>query len=361
MKKLIVVAIVFIFSMNFSFVFPQKNYDELPPSFSWRDINGVDFTTPIRNQEPCPSCEAYALIAAVETLVQYKVGYPFGCDLSEMHLFFCSGGTCRWGVNVTHAANYLVNYGVPDEGCFPEMHRKYDMPCNYTLKGWENRSVKIKEWGWVNNDMDDIKKALIEHGPLVVCIFVWNDFMHYHGGIYRHRWGRLVGGHLITIVGYNDSQQCWICKNSWGTNWGENGWVRIAYNANMFIKHCYGGTGVLYVDGVYGNLMPDVPKVYIEEPRRYHTYFMGYEFPSIFGRVIFENGVPRIIGWTNVKVNTSNTAKVEFYLDGKLMSVDSQPPFQWKMNAGFGLHEIKVIAYAPNGNESMAGIDTFVI
>ena len=66
----------------------------LPTQFSWQDIDGIDFTTPIRDQSPYPSCETFAITAALETMVQYKVGFPFGCDLSETHLFF-SGGACN--------------------------------------------------------------------------------------------------------------------------------------------------------------------------------------------------------------------------------------------------------------------------
>jgi len=333
----------------------------IPKKFSWRDINGTDFTTPVKNQEPCPSCEAYALCSALETMVQYKVGYNFGCDLSEAHLFFCSGGTCKWGVNVSHAADYLVKYGVPDEGCFPDPQRKTDADCNMTLPDWQNRTVKIKEWGWVENDMDSIKRALIEHGPLVICIFIWNDFMHYHGGIYKHRWGRLVGGHLVTLFGYDDEQQYWLVKNSWGTNWGEDGWFRMAYDANMLIPGCYGGTGILYMDGVYGNLMPDVPKVYIEEPRRYHAYIMGKEMPTILGRAIFEVGIPRIFGYTTVKVNATNTEKVEFYVDSELQYIDNEVPFSWDMHSSPGLHTIEVYAYNNMGKVSKDIVDVFVI
>ena len=359
MKKFIIICIFLLL------IFPvikggnSENIVNLPEKFSWRDINGIDYTTPAKNQEPCPSCEAYALVAVLETLVQYKVGYPFGCDLSEGHLFFCSGGTCRWGVNVTHAADYLIKYGVPDEGCFPDPHRKFDTPSNYTLSGWENRTVKIKEWGWVENDEYEIKKALVEHGPLVICIWIWKDFMHYHGGIYKHKWGRLEGGHLVTIVGYDDSQKCWICKNSWGTNWGEGGWFRMAYDEEVFIPHCYGGTGILYIEGVYGNFMPDVPKVYIEEPRRYHTYLLGHELPSLFGRLFVQVGIPRIIGWTNVKINATNANKVEFYVDGELKYIDNDAPFSWRINAPTGFHTIEVYAYNEGGNVSKDMIDVF--
>ena len=355
-KFIIAIAIILLASPNFH---TSHGKSPLPSHFCWCNIDGVDYTTPAKSQEPCPSCEAYALVAALETLVQYKVGYPFGCDLSELHLFFCSGGTCKWGVDIKKAAQYLVDHGVPDEGCFPELHRKRDMPCDLTLPDWQKRSVRIKEWGWVENSDEAIKKALIEHGPLAACIYVWKDFYYYHGGIYRHRWGRLVGGHVIAIMGYNDTGGYWICKNSWGRNWGEDGWFRVAYDANIFIKRCYGGTGILYIDGVYGNLMPDVPKVYIVSPKRYHTYVLGREIPSLLGRIFIQNGVPRIIGSMPVIINASNTVKVEFYIDGKLAALDTQPPFEQYINAPFGKHELKVIAYASNGNISWAGIDFF--
>ncbi len=358
MKKFIAIAVVAMLSVAIT---PSMGVNHLPPKFSWRDVDGIDYTTPVKDQEPCPSCEAYALVAAVETLIQYEVGHPFGCDLSEMHLFFCSGGTCKWGVDVKDAAQYLVEYGTPDEGCCPDMHRTYDMPCNFTLPGWESRAVKIKEWGWVENNEESIKEALIKHGPLVACISVYEDFMHYHGGIYRHRWGKRVGGHLITIVGYDDEQQCWICKNSWGTGWGEEGWFRVAYDSDVLMKRCYGGTGVLYVDGVYGNFMPDVPRVYIDEPRRYHTYIFNMEFPSLFDMAFFHDGTPLIIGGLDIELSTNNTERVEFYLDGKLMHEDDSSPYTWHAAASYGLHEIRVMAYSASGNASMAGIDAFFI
>ena len=88
------------------------HFNDLPESFSWRDKDGVDYTTSVKNQEPCAACESFAMVSIIETLVQYKVGYPFDCDLSEAHLFFYSGGTTEWGVNVTDAANYLIDHGV---------------------------------------------------------------------------------------------------------------------------------------------------------------------------------------------------------------------------------------------------------
>ena len=339
-----------------------------PSSFSWCDINGVDYSTPIKNQAPCPTCEAYAVVAALETLVQYQVGYPFGCDLSEIHLFFCSGGDANWGVNVQNCANYLVDYGVPDEGCSPEPHRSFETPCSETLPGWENRTVKISEWGWVENDIDSIKNALIEYGPLIICMVVYTDLYYYRSGIYRSTWGDREGGHLITIFGYNDDQRYWLIKNSWGVDWGEDGWVRVSYDAHSderpFFRAFYGGTGILYIDGIYGNLQPEAPKIYIEKPIRGLTYFNNLSWKYSFLRKIFiQRGEAIIIKGTTIEIDTSDdTEYVEVYIDEVLKYNITSPPFRYYLNCDtYGLHELKVMAYNDKKNASMDIIDIFTI
>ncbi len=339
---------------------------DLPSSFDWRNVDGVDFTTPIKNQEPAPLCEAYALCAAIETKIQYKIGTPFGCDLSEAHLFFYSGGTCNWGVELTDAAQYLIDFGVPDEGCFPDPHRPEDQNFE-SLEGWQNRTVRIQEWGWVDSDeRDEIKRALIEYGPLVVCILQRRDFLFYRGGIYRPGPGRVQSGHVVTIVGYDDNQQCWIIRNSAGTRWGEDGYARVAYSAHSirrpFFWPFYGGTGILYIDGVSGTFFPDVPKLSIQSPQRGHTYLKGFEFPTVFLKhPRYPYGVPRILGDVSLDVTAFNTEYVEFYYDGSLLFSDFDRPFTWKLDAPRGFHSIEVLGYAGNGNCSKAMIDVYVI
>ncbi|OYT58764.1 hypothetical protein B6U81_07270 [Thermoplasmatales archaeon ex4484_30] len=361
MKRVMAILAVFIFINIYPVItISDTQLNDLPSYFSWRDIDGTDYTTPIKNQAPAPTCEAYALVASLETKMQYKIGKIYNPDLSEAHLFFYPGGSIKAGyVNIIDAANYLIKHGVPDEGCFPDPHRPYDFSFE-SLPGWENRTVKIKEWGWVEHSQDAIKRALIEHGPLMVCMYFWRDFYYYRGGVYHHRWGRLVGGHVVAIVGYDDSQGCWIIKNSWGTGWGEDGWLRIAYDS-LRIAEWYGkGTGVMYIDGVYGNLMPDVPKVQIEKPEIYHTYIFGREFPTIIRKIPFiQEGAPRIFGPLTIKVNSSNTNKVEFYVDGELKYVDEKQPYEWLLHASPGLHTIETYAY--NGeNISKDIVDVFV-
>jgi hypothetical protein len=366
MKKIIVLILTLLFVLPITSVNVVKIYsaaitDELPASFNWRNINGTDYTTPIRDQSPAPTCEAFGMCAALETEMQYKLKERYLPDLSENHLYFNAGGTIEKGwVDLNDAAKYLVRYGVPDEGCFPDPHRPTDYPY-YSLPGWENRTVKITEWGWIDSNITTMKQALLDHGPLIICIRVWEDFMWYFGGVYHHRWGPRVGGHVVTIVGYDDSQSCWIVKNSWGTKWGEDGWFRMAYDANLISKWYTNSTGVMYIDGVYGNLKPDIPKVHTQTPLYYHTYLFGREIPTIFKKLPLQKAVARIVGPLTVRVTAENTNSVEFFIDDVSRFVDTEAPFSWVLQTTQGLHTLKVKATNAHNNSSIDIVDFYLI
>jgi len=331
----------------------------LPSSFSWRNINGTNFAGEIKDQSPAPTCEAYSFCAALETIMQYQVGEVYNPDLSETHLYFNANGTYERGyVSVIDAANYLVEYGVPDEGCYPDPHRAYDYPF-ISLDGWENRTVKITEWGWVENTEEAIKSALIEYGPLVFCAFLWKDFFYYSGGVYEPKWGKIAGGHVMTIVGYNDSEGCWIVKNSWGTKWGDDGWLKMSYDAGMITDTWYKSkdpdcTGIVYLDGVYGNLQPNAPKVYIDNLEIKHTYLFGQGFSTIFKKFKnFTGATPRIIGGITLKVTAEDTDKVEFYIDGDKVHECCELPYIYHLETTRGRHTLKVVAI----NENYSSMD----
>lgn len=233
---------------------PQE-YTNLPSEFSWKDIDGVNFVTPIRNQKRLPSCETFAITAALETMVQYKVGYPFGCDLSEAHLYFYSGGNTDWGSFPENDTNFLKEYGIPDEACWPYPNDNYQYPLNTTSPDWKNRTVKITDWYYLPEDINAIKSAIVNNGPVPTYFQVFEDFVYYKEGIYRHRWGKFSGIHYICIVGYNDDPGYWICKNSWGPDYLNEGWFNIAYGECSIEKKSF------YLEGIYGQY----PVIYVDD------------------------------------------------------------------------------------------------
>jgi len=290
--------------------------------------------------------------------MQYKLDEIYNPDLSETHLYFYAGGTYHaGGVNVEDAADYLIEHGVPDEGVYPDPHRAFDYPFE-SLDGWENRAVKISNWSWIEKDVEVMKEALIEYGPLVFLMSIYQDFYSYKSGVYRHEWGPRVGGHVMTIVGYDDNQECWICKNSWGRRWGDNGWFKLAYDADLFATWYGNHSGVMYIKGIYGNLKPDVPKVQIVNPVFKHSYIFGKEFRILFKKLPVQKAVARIYGSIKVKVETNNTDRVEFYIDGEKRFDDTVEPYIWTLDSKIGLHTLKVVAFN-NQNKSIDLLDYF--
>ncbi len=277
MKKNIAVILFYVFLLLGSAIFPTvlsnpnstektteptldgniidlKPLDNLPSSFSWRDQNGVDFSTAVKNQRGYPSCESFAMLSALEAMVQIKVGFPFECDLSEAHLFFWSGGVINWGSYPENDTKFLKEYGVPDEACWPYPRDKFQYPLNTTSPDWQNRTVKITDWYYLPENRDVIKTALITNGPIPTYFLVYDDFMYYKKGIYQHKFGDVRGPHYVCIMGYNDDPGYWVVKNSWGPMYQDEGWFNIKYGEcgieqkSFYLEGVYGKFPIAYVD-----------------------------------------------------------------------------------------------------------------
>jgi C1A family cysteine protease len=208
--------------------FPAENLAPaaLPTVLDWRNHNG-NWVTSIKNQGSCGSCWAFATTAVLESMVKISKKWSANIDLSEQMLISCSGaGNCTGGYDYK-AAKYIKDTGIPRESCYP--YTVNDAPCN-PCAGWKSQVVKIKSWNYVPTSINGIETAL-QSGPVTTYMQVWSDFYYYHSGIYKKTASATTdpnnNGHLVAIVGYNHPNKYWICKNSWGTDWGENGFFRI--------------------------------------------------------------------------------------------------------------------------------------
>jgi C1A family cysteine protease len=202
-----------------------------PAAVDLRSYNGHNYITVVRDQGACGSCVSFGTIATVEGTMRF-VGRndQLAVDLSEGHLFNCiarsQGRSCGTGWWVDPAMTALRDQGVVDEACSP--YSSADVPC-MLCANWQSRLTKIRGYQQLNT-LAAMKEWISTKGPLAACFSVYTDFGLYRSGVYRKTaTATLRGGHCISVVGYDDAQGAWICKNSWGTGWGEAGFFRIAY------------------------------------------------------------------------------------------------------------------------------------
>lgn len=195
---------------------PQAFRGVRPTKIDWRAAGRV---SPIRFQGTCSSCVAFATCAAMESALAIQESEPPSVDLSEADLFYCGcGDCCNTGWDFIPALE-RASQGVGLEADFPYV---VSSVCKSIPP-----AVKVSSWKTALS-ADDRRWALVA-GPVVAGMRVFDDFRYYKGGIYEYAAGDEVGLHAVCIVGYDDDASCWIVKNSWSRNWGEDGFFRIAY------------------------------------------------------------------------------------------------------------------------------------
>jgi hypothetical protein len=201
----------------------------LPAAFDWRDQGGV---TSVKNQGSCGSCWAFGTVGSFEANIKIKDGVER--NLSEQYLVSCN--TDGWGCD---GGWWAHNYhwwkkpsGEPDAGAVYETDFPYtarDDPCNPPHIHHE----KIDSWTFVGSEhgvpsTQAIKQAIYDHGPVSAAVCVNSAFKGYSGGVFTGPQCISIN-HAIVLVGWDDNQGVWILKNSWGTGWGEGGYMRIGY------------------------------------------------------------------------------------------------------------------------------------
>jgi len=247
----------------------------LPSSFDWR-VNPGTYVTPVRNQG-CGDCWAFASTAALESRVKIANGdSSYAVDLSEQQIKCFGHGTCTpWDLKSTF--DFLQSTGTPYEACLPYVAgtESGDPACDSArCPCWDQASLtKVTDYSFLSLEpgysnsisSDQLKTGIMQYGPVAVYMMVYDDFMYYYaGGVYQHTSSSSpAGGHFVTIIGWDDADQAWICKNSWGTGWGEDtygrsgerGYFRISY-AEPPIDFGYNIIVITAVSGPADNTVP---------------------------------------------------------------------------------------------------------
>jgi C1A family cysteine protease len=213
--------------------------------FDWRERGGV---TKIKDQKTCGSCWAFATVGALESSLRRTYGLEY--DLSEQFLVSCNtdGMSCAGGdwahdyhlsADITSAAklgDLQVKYGAVLEKDMP--YKAKDLEC----KAVEKHPVWVESWTLITDaattlTADQIKELIYEKGPIAVGICAGTGFSKYKGGVFEtddsaECLNESGTNHAVLLVGWDDLTQTWILRNSWGTKWGEKGYMNIRWGTS---------------------------------------------------------------------------------------------------------------------------------
>jgi len=195
--------------------------------------------SPIKNQASCGSCWAFSSVAQFETAILKKDGVTV--DLSEQYLVSCN--TYGWGCNGgLWACDMFVSPGCMMEACFPYVAQ--DVPCVTCPYPYQAQSWAFVEAQNVVPSIENIKNAIYTYGAVSAAVYVDSNFQAYTSGVLNacKRNARRTN-HAIQLCGWDDAKGAWLLKNSWGTGWGENGFMWIAYNCDLV---GYGANYIVY-------------------------------------------------------------------------------------------------------------------
>ncbi|XP_062136109.1 procathepsin L-like [Drosophila sulfurigaster albostrigata] len=213
------------------YIYNPSAKDSVPKSIDWRTSGAVN---PIKDQNPCGSCWAFSAVGSLES--QYFINEGRKISLSEQNLVDCSRGYpyynrgCSGGWPI-EAFQYIRYYGIDTESSYPYEAR--DDYCRY------NRNyIGAKISGIVqieSGNEDALASAVANKGPISVCFTADSNFQHYRSGVFNDPSCSQPMNHCVVVIGYGTDpvgEDYWLVRNSWGENWGENGYIRMARNRN---------------------------------------------------------------------------------------------------------------------------------
>ena len=238
----------------------ETNRKATLPRFDWRDAEHRLVFSPVEFQGwYCNNCWAFATVEAMQISRQIVALRTKNAHLEAASLLspnprqlgLCwaqknqkySEESCQFNWH-GEAFSFMVVEGMPldgtaDFGLFSTGHSKL---CD------ARTFVKALTWDYVSStphevaSVEEIKRALVMYGPIVTTLVFDSCLNLYGGGVFNEQqnWNvdgtgkkRLKpGNHIVLIVGWDDAKEAWLIKNSYGAEWGENGYGWIKYGSN---------------------------------------------------------------------------------------------------------------------------------
>lgn len=240
----------------------------VPTSVDWRTKGAV---TPVKDQGQCGSCYAFSTTGNIEG--QWAAaGHPL-VSLSEQEFVSCvavtpPGGACHGGLPSLNFQWLMDNRDgdVLTEAILPYgSHDFWSPPCTgvchdlqdpsqsdwcstscYALtplcpegtcdckSDHKNVGATITGWKTLPSDEEQMRAYLAEHGPISVGVDSMSAWQGYQGGIVTDC-AQGMNDHAVLLVGFGEENgtSYWIIKNSWNSNWGEDGYMRVQFGTNQ--------------------------------------------------------------------------------------------------------------------------------
>ncbi|XP_030250972.1 cathepsin L1-like [Sparus aurata] len=202
----------------------------VPKTIDWRKKG---YVTEVKNQGDCGSCWAFSAVGALEGQLFKKTGKLV--DLSPQNLVDCSfkyGNLGCKGGWMHKAFQYVIyNQGIDSDASYPYLGK--ESKCSY-----DSRYHAANCSGYIllpQGNEKALKQALGTIGPISVAVDASRPkFEFYKSGVYNDPCCTKNVTHAVLAVGYGTLKRkdYWLVKNSWGTDWGDQGYIRMARNKN---------------------------------------------------------------------------------------------------------------------------------
>jgi len=265
----------------------KDDVSDLPKEMDWRNHKAKgatekqNYVGPVINQGSCGSCYAVAVTDMIHSRVRVKTLNAKKPKLSVQETLSCSeyGQGCKGGFPFL-VGKYAQDFGIAKESAKPYV-RATGVSCNKKAKP----EVRATGYGYIGGyygscNHKKMMRELHNNGPIVVGFNTEAGLWHYESGLYESveslvetaesdhpasTWGvfdkkkgpRLHNHwekttHAVLVVGYGENDQhgkFWTVKNSWGPNWGENGYFKIQRGTD----HCAFESMAVHAEPVVGN------------------------------------------------------------------------------------------------------------